>query len=555
MTSPKPANLATVWEEIADRIPDEVALVHGGTRLTWRQFEDRAARLASAFQAAGLGAGARVAIDLYNCPQWLEAFFAAIKIRAVPANVNYRYLDQELLHLLTDCGAEAIVYHASFEGRIARLKPHLANVALFVQVNDLTEISGVSGDKEHSFKWAREYELLLAGNEPAVRMERSSDDQFLAYTGGTTGLPKGVIGNLGRAGRALAALAPTLGITHEQAIDPPATAEKMAADKMRFRSLPASPLMHATGFQMTALPTLTFGGTVVTLESHSFNARELLDTLDRERVRMVAIVGDAIGRPFANALRDAAAEGRGYNLPCLELISSAGVAFSADVKTQLLEYLPRVRLFDSCGTSEGCTYGFRTYRKGDTLSGTNFMPTQGLLLLDGEGNSHRPVPGTAGILAATTTAAGYYNDPEKTARTFRLINGTPYVIPGDYGRIEDDGSLTLLGRGSTTINTGGEKVHPEEVEDVIKDVSGIDDCLVLGLPDDRWGQCVTALVQRSMDRQGADVTEEMVISRVHGTLANYKAPKHVFFIAKIPRGPNGKPDYVQARKIADQLLG
>ncbi|MBV9996475.1 MAG: AMP-binding protein [Caulobacteraceae bacterium] len=532
-------HLADIWEGIADRIGDQPALIHGDRSVNWRDFEARAARLASALSAAGLGVGSKIAIDLYNCNEWLEAFFAAIKVRAVPANVNYRYLDDELIHILTDSHAEALIFHAGLAERILRLRPRLPRIKLLVQVED-----GASAPLEGG---VAAYEALIAGNSAAARIPRTPDDPYLSYTGGTTGLPKGVMVGLGRAASSMAFLAPVLGLTPEDVADPVATAQRNAAAGDQLIALPASPLMHSTGFSMTAIPALTYGGAVVTLTSRSFDPREACAAVERHGVRLLAIVGDAIGRPILHALEEGAASGKPFDMSSIRLMSSAGVAWSAETKRGLFAFLPQATLLDACGASEGLTYGFRSYRKGDALSGTNFTPAPGLVFLDPQGEPGPAVPGASGLMANSTSASGYYNDPEKTARTYRLINGMQYVAPGDYGRIEADGTLTLLGRGATTINTGGEKVHPEEVEDVIRAHADVDDCLVLGMPDERFGQRVTALVQ---PREGRAVEGADIVRHTHARLAGYKAPKQVLVVARIPRGPNGKADYEQAKAVA-----
>jgi len=541
-TAAGPVNLATIWEAIAQRIPGEVALIHGSTAKTWGEFENRACRLASAFQAAGLGVGSKIAIDLYNCTEWLEAFYAAIKIRAVPANVNYRYLDDELRHLLTDSEAESLVFHASLADRIVGLRGKLPRVKLFVQVEEGASSKPVGSGVER-------FEDLIAKHAPASPIERSPEDQFLSYTGGTTGLPKGVMVTLGRSVSSVSFLGPMLGIDAQGSADPVGTAAAFAQQKRRIVALPASPLMHSTGFQMTALPALTFGGAVVTLTSKSLDADELIDAVAKNGVSLVAIVGDAIARPIMHALEARAAAGRPAKMDSLKLISSAGVAFSGEAKDAIFRHIPGVAILDACGASEGLTYGFRVYRKGDKTSGTNFMPAPGLQVIDEHGVARPAAPGLMGILANATGAAGYYNDPAKTAKTFRDINGVWCVVPGDYGRIEADGSLTLLGRGSTTINTGGEKVHPEEVENALRAYSGVDDCLVIGTPDERWGQRVTALVHVV----GAKPLADALIAHVREKLAHYKAPKDVYFVSAIPRTPNGKADYPRAKELAAEL--
>jgi acyl-CoA synthetase (AMP-forming)/AMP-acid ligase II len=532
-------NLATVWEAVADAIPAEAALAHGEHSVTWAAFDERAARLAAAFNAAGLGPGSKIAIDLYNCTEWLESFYAAIKIRAIPANVNYRYLDRELVHILSDSDAEALVFHASFSERIMNLRAQLPKVRFYVQVQDDGAAIAVPAD-------VADYEQLIAAHAPAPRIERSFDDQYLSYTGGTTGLPKGVMVSLGAGVQGMVHTCALLGVPAELSLRHADAAKHLADSGKRPVAIPASPLMHSTGLGWTALPTLTFGGQVVTLRSKSFDAHELLSAIERHRASMIAIVGDAFARPIARALEERVAAGRQYALSTLQQISSAGVAFSADTKDALFRHIPKVMVFDACGASEGIAYGYRQYRKGDTTTSANFMPAPGLVLLGEDGSVLPSTPGQVGLLANVAQAVGYYKDAEKTARTYRMINGVRYAVPGDYGRLEADGSFTLLGRSSNTINTGGEKVHPEEVEDILKSVAGVDDCLVFGTPDERFGQQVTAIVQL---RPGASIDEQGLIAAVRERLAHYKAPKKLLLCERVPRAPNGKPDYVLAREM------
>ena len=396
---------ATSWEAIADRVGDEAALIHGDRRISWREFDQRAARLATAFLAAGLGPGSAVAIDMYNCNEWLETFFAAIKIRAVPANVNYRYLDSELIHLLADSKAQAIVFHSSLTHAVMRVRPKLPDVSLFVRVQEgdspASPIAGVA-----------EYEALIAASAPALRIERYPDDQYLGYTGGTTGLPKGVMVNVGRLGASMSFIGPTLGLSADELADPVGTAEKTRRERRRVVAIPASPIMHSTGLGMAAAPALNYGGTVVTLPSRSFSAAELIDAVERHRVALVTIVGDAIGRPIVRALEEDAARGRQRDLSSLRpdlsslrLMASAGVAWSAETKAALLRFMPGLTLLDACGASEGVNYGSRSYRKGDSLSGTRFVPAPGLMFLDENGRPQPAAPGVTGLLAISTVGS------------------------------------------------------------------------------------------------------------------------------------------------------
>lgn len=537
------AHVADVWERISDQIGDQPALIHGDRVTLWAAFEDRAARLASALAKAGIGRGSTVAIDLYNCSEWIESFFAAIKLRAMPANVNYRYLDDELVHLLGDCKAEALIYHASLADRITKLRPLLPHVKLFIQVADDSDAPLLEG--------IADYEQLIATNTPAPRIERGGEDGYLSYTGGTTGLPKGVVVQFARLMSAMPTAGPMFNITAEESSDPVGTAVNLAKAGRRIVVLPASPLMHSTGFTMTSVTALLFGGTVVLLPSRSFDGQEACATIERESVQVMAIVGDAIGRPLLRAMEERHAEGKPFNLASMRVIVSAGVAWSADTKRGLFEYLPEATLLDACGASEGSTYGIRANRKGDNLSGTNFMPAPGLKVQDESGTWHPAAPGMTGLLANRTASLGYFDDPEKSAKTFFMLDGEQHVMPGDFGRIEEDGSLTLIGRKSSMINTGGEKVHAEEVEDVLRKLEGVEDCLVFGMPEERFGQQVTALVHT---RRAGAMTSADIITHAKKHLAHYKAPRLAFLVDAVPRGPNGKPDYGRAKEMAASLL-
>lgn len=538
-----PRNLADIWEDVADRLGDAPALIAGEKVTTWAEFDDRAARLGAALQAAGIKPGTKVAINLYNCSEWLETFFALVKIRAVPANVNYRYLDDELVYLLSDAKAEVLFFHASLGERIAPLAAKLPNLKLLVQVNDGSGSGLVEG--------ASAYEDLIASHEPTSRIFRPLSDEYLSYTGGTTGLPKGVMVSLSRLGGAMPMLGPMLGLTEDEVSDPVETAAQRAVKGQSLVALPASPLMHSVGFAMTALPTLLYGGVVVTLTERSFNAHEACQAVERHGVHLMSLVGDAIAWPVLAALDERAAEGAPYDMSSLRLLSSAGVAWSGRSKQALFEHMPTANFFDACGASEGVVYGMKIYRKGAETSGTNFTPIPGLKFLSETGEWIDAAPGVFGLMANLTASSGYYNDPEKTAQTFFSLGDQTYCRPGDFGRIEADGSLTLVGRSSSTINTGGEKVHAEEVEDVIREMAIVEDCLVFGMPDERFGQRVTALVKLWNDG-GFDCEEIRTHVREH--LAHYKAPKDVLMIGQIPRGPNGKPDFRAARAFAkDQL--
>jgi acyl-CoA synthetase (AMP-forming)/AMP-acid ligase II len=311
------------------------------------------------------------------------------------------------------------------------------------------------------------------------------------------------------------------------------------------RAIPASPLMHSTGFIFASLPTLTAGGTVTTLESRSFDAHELLATVEATGAQVVAIVGDAFALPIVRALDERRPGGGPYEAGSLRVICSAGVAWSAPIKERLFEHLPEVTLLDSCGSTEGVAYGTRQLRRGEKAATANFDAAPGLKVLSPAGEELPP--GEVGLLAGTTTASGYHRDPEKTAAIFRVLDGVQYAVPGDLGRIEADGSVTLIGRGVSTINTGGEKVYPAEVEEAIRTLAAVDDCVVVGVPDERFGQAVAALV---VCEPGRPIGVDDVTAAVRASLAGYKVPRHVRIVEQVPRLPNGKVDYEAATALA-----
>lgn len=538
-------HFATTWEAIAAAYPDDVALIHGTCVRSWREFDDRAGRLAAAMTAAGVGAGDTVAIDLYNCNEYLETFFAALKIRAVPANVNYRYLDDEMRQLLDQAEARALVHHASFADRVAPAVAALPGLRLVVEVDDL-------GGSHQPAGPTQAYETLLNRHRPAPRIDRPGSDIFLSFTGGTTGLPKGVeyvvansLNNTSTLSRV------NLGI---EGLDWTASSIDRARQLREVYprppvALPASPMMHSTGLVMASLPVLTLGGTVVSLTSRRFDPDELFAVIAEHRPSTVSIVGDAFARPMLHALDRKAASGNPYDTSSLVTITSAGVAWSGPIKEALLEHMPQVAIVDLCGATEGATIGSQVTRHGQPATTDRFAPGAGLVLLRDDGSVIPNDSDEIGQFLLPTPARGYRNDPERTAHTFRTLEGQRYVLPGDWGRWNADGSITLIGRRSSTINTGGEKVFPEEVEKVILRNDDIDDCLVFGLPDERFGQRVVAIVQPVAGR-AVDPAE--VSRSVRDRLAGYKAPKDVV-IGTVPRGPNGKALFAEARRVYDEL--
>jgi fatty-acyl-CoA synthase len=542
-------HFATVWEAIADTVPDVTAVAHGETRRAWREYDERAARLAAAFAAAGLGLDSKVGLYLYNSTEYLEAQYAAMKVRGVPVNVNYRYLDDELVYLLDNADAEAIVYHTSLADRLARVRERLPRLRLLVAVDD-----GPAGDGTQHLDGAEGYADLLQAHAPAPRIERSADDVYMLYTGGTTGLPKGVMYTHGVMALSLAQEAyPAIGLPKPSGADEiPGLVRQAYEAGATPVSIPACPLMHGTGVWLGAFIPHLEGGTVITLPSRSFDADELFVTAQREQANAIVIVGDAFAKPMLRALAAADERGAPYDTSSVKIIISSGVMFTAEAKAAVLDRIPQAMIVDAIGSSEG-SMGLSITMKGLPAETAKFTQSPTTKVFTEDGRRVQPGSGEVGMVAAGgMVPIGYYKDPEKSARTFREIDGERYSFPGDWAVVNEDGTLTLLGRGSQVINTAGEKVFPEEVEEAVKRVDGVVDCLVVGVPDERFGEAVTAIASLV---EGTTLDEGDVIAHVKGELASYKAPKRVLFVPTVPRAANGKADYKAAKQHAQVALG
>jgi len=533
-------HFASVWEAIADVIGDETAVVHGDTRRTWTEYDERAARMAAAYTAAGLGPGSKIGLYMYNGNEYLEAQFGGFKMRGVPVNVNYRYLDEELWYLLDNADADALVFHSSLGDRVARVVDRLPKLKLLVEVDD-----GGAGQ----VPGALAYETVLAGHDPMPRITRAEDDIYMLYTGGTTGMPKGVMYAMGgMTGGFVTSGFPLLGLAAPSDASEIAGLVKGAADAgNRLISIPAAPLMHGTGVWLGAFIPHLAGGVVATLQNRSLDADELLRLVEAEGVTNLTIVGDAFAKPIIRALDAAIAAGRPYDTSSLKMVISSGVMWTAEVKEQLLDRVEQLVLLDAIGSTEG-SMGMSITMKGLPPSTAKFSQMPTTKVFTDDDREVQPGSGEIGMVAAGgNVPLGYFKDPEKSARTFRVINGQRYSFPGDLAMVADDGSLILLGRGSQVINSGGEKIFPEEVEEAVKRVAGVHDCLVVGIDDEKFGQAVTAVVSLN---EGATATEGEIIAGVKGQLAGFKAPKRVVFVTQVPRAPNGKADYKAAKQHA-----
>jgi len=531
-------NLADLWERVVDTVPDREAMVSGSRRLTYAQVEERANRLAHVLAARGVGAGDHVALYLYNGTEYLEAMLAAYKLRAVPINVNYRYVEDELRYLLDNSDSVAVVFHREFAPKLAAVQSELPGLHSYLAVDDETR----EGSDALDALDALEYETALADASPARDFaERSADDLYILYTGGTTGMPKGVMwrhediffGALGGGG---------IG-------NPISTPEEIAdrAAAGATRCLPACPFMHGTAHWM-AFQALFTGGAVVIDPARSMDPVEIWRLVAGEQVNFLVIVGDAMGRPLVEALEHL---DESVDLSCLALLLSGGAILSPPVKRQLAAHLPATIVIDGIGSSETGGQG----QMAATADGE--IPSQPRFVMGPENTvlSDDLTPAAVGEVGKLARRGhiprGYYKDAEKTAATFPEVDGVRWSIPGDHARIESDGSITVLGRGSVSINTGGEKVYPEEVEGALKSHPEVFDAVVVGVPDDRWGERVVAVVQARGDTHPA---LDELDAHTRTKIAGYKAPRDVVFVDAIVRSPSGKPDYRWAKQTAMQHL-
>jgi len=531
---------ATIWESIADSIGDSPAVTQGTVTRTWSEYEQRASRLASALVDAGLQPQSKVGLYLYNSNEYLEAQFATFKFRGVPVNVNYRYLDEELLYLLENSDAEALFFHSSLGDRVARVVDRLPKLKLLVEVSD---------DGEHHVVTAVPYNTLLADYDPMPRITRDEDDIYMLYTGGTTGMPKGVMYQMGslaegfvNGGLAFVGMTPPPDISQLGN-----TVRDAHANGIRPITIPGCPIMHGTGMWIGAMMPQSGGAHVITLQKRSFDAHEMFQVVQEKKATLAVVVGDSFVKPMIRALDESIAKGTPYDASSLKMIASSGVMWTSEVKEALLDRIEHVVLLDAMGSSEG-SMGTSISMKGVPPKTAKFAVAPTTRVFTDDDREVQPGSGEIGKVAAGgAVPIGYYKDPEKSSKTFRTINGVRYSFPGDMATVEADGSLTLLGRGSQVINSGGEKIFPEEVEEAVKRVEGVLDCLVVGIDDEKFGQAVTAVASLS---PGAKVEEAAIIANVKTQLAGYKAPKRVVFVAQIPRAPNGKADYKTARDMA-----
>ena len=530
-------NFADIWEVVADELPEEICLIHGDDRRTWREVDTRADGVAQHLLDAGLERQQAVAQYLYNCNEYIESTYAAFKAAFAPVNTNYRYTSDELLYLWDNADAGAVVFHGSFTPTIEAIRDRLPKVKVWLWVDD-------SG--EPCPEWATPYEDAATNGSPRVAPDwgRTGDDLHFLYTGGTTGMPKGV---MWRQDDLAVKLTSTLG--SPLAEDGTVEDLKGTFTQPGSRFLPACPQMHGTG-NFPCLSTLSGGGSIVTLTNRNFDTTELLDTIEREGVNTMAIVGDAFAKPILRALD---ADPGKWDLTSLVGIVSSGVMWSQETKTRLLEHHPGMVLMDAFSSSEALGMGSSVSAAGSTAQTAKFELSPDTIVID---DLNRPLAAGSGEIGRLAVGGrqpvGYYKDPEKSARTFFEIEGKRYSCPGDFATIDADGKITLLGRGSQCINTGGEKVFPEEVEEAMKTHPDVLDAVAVGVPDEKFGEAVTGMVEA---RPGHTIDSASLIAHVKTTLAAYKAPKRIVVVDTIGRAANGKVDYKRLRSDAETAIG
>ncbi|MAT93064.1 MAG: AMP-binding protein [Halioglobus sp.] len=531
-------NIADLFEMVADKVPTRDALVCGAQRATFAELEQRANRLAHYLASRGVKAGDHVGLYMYNCNEYLEGMLACFKIRAVPINVNYRYVQEELLYIFDNADMVACIHHQEFAPHIAEVKDSAPDLQTYIYV---TDDSGADAAAIGSV----EYEASMQGQADSRDFgERADDDLFLLYTGGTTGMPKGVMWphkNLFYA---------ALGGGGWFHPDGPITEPEQIAGRIgdfAIVGMALAPLMHGACWWYAIIQML--GGNCLVLNPHrSLDGAQVWDIVEQEKVNSLSIVGDAMAIPLLDALR---AHPDRWDLSSVFSVGSGGAVFSASKQDEFRERFPNIIIRNSFGSSESGNMGFDSGEKKSAEKGLGNVEQSDFMdvITDVEGEPHAHVkPGETGIFARSGhIPVGYYNDPVKTAKTFVEVDGKMWLLTGDEARLEEDGSITVYGRGSNCINSGGEKIFPEEVEEAVKSHPDVFDCLVVDTPDERFGSKVTAVVSA---RDNCTLTLESIQAEARKHVAGYKVPRELHVVPEIPRAPSGKPAYPKAKEIA-----
>ena len=524
-------NIADIYEHAADLMPDRLAVVCGDARRTFAELDERANRFANHLVSIGVEPGEHVGIYAQNCIEWVESMLGCFKARAVPININFRYVVDELRYIFDNADLVGVVYEPAYAERLDAIAGELPGLRFRLTIGPDYDAALAAASTHRTFD------------------ERSPDDLYILYTGGTTGMPKGV---MWRQEDVFMALGQGIDATTGHKVATPDELPRKDAAGGGVTLLMTPPLMHGAA-QWGLLGQLVQGNTIILMPR--FDAVDVWDTVEREGANSVLIAGDAMGRPMIEALE---AEPDRWDLSSLFAVTSSAALFSVPVKERYFELMPNLMIIDSIGSSEGGFNGLSAVSKDNPTGGSSgglprVSPMADVIVVDEDLNPLTPGDGQVGKVArGGNIPLGYFKDEAKTASTFLVApDGKRYVIAGDFARWEDDGTVTLLGRGSVCINTGGEKVFPEEVEGVLKSHPDVFDVLVVGVPDERWGSAVTAVVQPNPGHQPS--LDDLVASS-REKLAGYKLPRHLVVVDEIVRSPAGKPDYPWAAKHAAEVV-
>ena len=530
-------NIADLAEHAIDAVPDRVALICGDDQITYAELEEKANRFAHYLLERGVKKDDKVGLYCRNRIEIVIAMLGIVKAGAILVNVNYRYVEGELRYLFDNSDMVALVHERQYSERVANVLPDTPNVTTVLVIDDG---SSVPEETYRAYGGVEFYEAIADSSPERDFGERSADDIYLLYTGGTTGFPKGVMWRHEDIYRVL--LGGTDFATGEFVADEYDHAKQAAAGPPMIR-YPIPPMIH--GATQSATWMALFSGQTAVL-APEFDADEVWRMIEKHKVNLLFFTGDAMGRPLLDAL-----EKNERDLSSLFLLASTAALFSPSLKERFLELLPNRVITDSIGSSETGFGGSSVVSKGATQAGgPRVTIDKKTVVLDDDGNEVKPGSGVRGILAKRgNIPVGYYKDEKKTAETFRTINGVRYAIPGDYAQVEEDSTVTMLGRGSVSINTGGEKVYPEEVEAALKGHPDVFDALVVGVPDPRFGQHVAAVVA---PRKGTNPTLAELDAFVRREIAGYKVPRSLWIVDEVKRSPAGKPDYKWAKEQTEE---
>ena len=535
-------DFASVWEMVSDLVPENDALICGEDIVSWKEYDDRASKIASALSEAGLGANSKAGLYLNNSNEYLIAQYAIFKVGGIPINVNYRYVEEELIYLLENSDAEAVFYHACYSSRIKEIAGSLPNIKAWIEVSDGTE---------SKFDQSLKYEDLLNQHSSMKRIHRDPETIYMLYTGGTTGMPKGVMYKQGEFLVYLFRTLKAMGYdVPEDLSDLESRIEASKSSNAFIRSVVGCPLMHGTGMWLGAFLPLLLGGTAITTSNLGFDPDQLWAQVQNKKATNIVIVGDAFAKPMLDALNRGASDGNAYDISSVQVIISSGVMWSAEVKQGLLEHHD-MKLMDTMGSTEGGMGASVTTRDNPPAT-AKFALNPGVIILADDGEILTPGSEKIGLIGTSgLVPVGYYKDEKKSAETFREVDGVRYSFPGDYAKLEVDGTITLLGRGSNCINSAGEKIYPEEVEEALKKDALVFDCLVVGMPDEKFGQKIVAVVSTVDNKK---VNEAELIENTRKSIAGYKLPKTILFTDEVQRAPNGKANYKWAKTFAEEQL-